>query len=74
MEKLVAVGKREERGERRGEQAKGEFRMMEDVEGGEVKRRGINCSYRTVCSERRRSGHGKLTVGEVSSDSYEVEH
>ena len=48
--------------------------MMEDVEGGEVKRRGINCSYRTVCSERRRSRHGKLTVGEVSSDSYEVEH
>ena len=61
------------RGERRGG-TKWEFRMMEDVEGEEVKRRGINCSYRTVCSERRRSRHGKLTVGEVSSDSYEVEH
>ena len=47
----MAVEDKEER--REEERARGELGMMEEVEGGEVKRRGSNCSSRTGCTAMR---------------------
>ena len=62
VEKLLAVGYREERrAEREEERVRGLLRRMDEMAGGEVRRRGSNCSSRTGCSERR----WRRSTGEV---------